>query len=238
MGWELFRRDTHGYEVVGVDGDLLIEAPLPEYPVACEVIVDAPSALPNVLSETETALEQVVAAVRGRLAATVRSHHRLWNLIALPSEEPADEFGTLPLSDKAKITVVPTRDPDWTIFEGIRPVGIEQQSMEDLRIVRNLHDDGDSGCSRQILHVAHDLVDGEVQPFVASMISLGYRTEVEADELGVLVIHNSEPSEVTPDSWTIRQVARRHGGRYDGWRCEVIRTPPKKRWFSRSSRRS
>ena len=23
MSWELFKRDTHGYEVVGVDGDLL-----------------------------------------------------------------------------------------------------------------------------------------------------------------------------------------------------------------------
>jgi len=233
MGWELFKRDTHGYEVVGVDGDLLAEAPLPEYPIACEVIVDAPSALPNALAETEMALEQVAAAVQGRLAATVRSEQRLWNLIALPSDDQAAEFGALPLPDKAKITVVPTRDPDWTIFERVRPIGMEQQSMEDLRVVRNLHDHGDIGGSRQILHVILDLADDQVQPFVAAMISLGYRTEVEVPELGVLVIHQSEPSEVTSDSWTIRQVAERHGGRYDGWRCEAIRTPSKKRRFSR-----
>ena len=156
-----------------------------------------------------------------------------WQSKATSIAKQAAEFGTLPLPDKAKITVVPTRDPDWTIFERVRPIGMEQQSMEDLRIVRNLHDHGDIGGSRQILHVIHDLAESQIQPFVASMISLGYRAEVEAPELGVLVVHESEPSEVTSDSWTIRQVAERHGGRYDGWRCEVIRTPPKKRWFSR-----
>ncbi len=234
MAWELFKRDVSGYEVVGVDGELLDDAPLSELPIAVEVTIDGPSALPDALSETEMTLEQVVAATRGRLAGTVRSSTRLWNLVALPSDEQVHEFGTLPLPERTRITVSPTRDPDWTIFDRLRPVGMEQQSMEDLRIVRNLHDHGDVGGPRQILHVIHDVQPDHLQEFVASMISLGYRTESDAPGLGVLVIHESEPAEVTSDSWTIRQVAERHGARYDGWRCEVQRTPPKRRrWFSR-----
>lgn len=237
MAWELFKRETNGYEVVGLDGDLLEAAPVADYPIACEVIIDARSALPDALAETEMALEQVVAAVRGRLAATVRSERRLWNLIALPTDEQAAEFGTLPLPAQASITVVPSRDPDWTIFSRVRPVGIEQQSMEDLRVVRNLHDHGDIGGARQILHVIHEVPQDRLQAFVVAMVGLGYRTEVEAPELGVLVIHDAVPSEVTADSWTIRQVAERHGARYDGWRCEVQRSAPKRRWFTKGNRR-
>ncbi|MEM1334567.1 MAG: hypothetical protein AAGG08_14030 [Actinomycetota bacterium] len=74
-----------------------------------------------------------------------------------------------------------------------------------------------------------------VPELVAAMRSLGYRTEVEAPELGVLVFHEAEPANVTSDSWTIRQVTERFGGRYDGWRCEVQRERPraKRRLFRR-----
>ncbi len=234
MAWELFKRDTHGYEVVGVDGDLLEAAPLSDLPIAVEVTIDAPSALPDALSEAEMALEQVVAATGGRLAGTIRSQTRLWNLVALPTDEQAHEFATLPLPEQASISVAPTRDPQWSIFDRVRPVGMEQQSMEDLRIVRNLHDHGDVGGARQIVHVIHDVGADRLQEFVAAMISLGYRTETDVTDLGVIVIHESEPADVTADSWTIRQVAERHGGRYDGWRCEVLHEAPKRRrWFAR-----
>ncbi|MEL6890764.1 MAG: ribonuclease E inhibitor RraB [Actinomycetota bacterium] len=235
MAWELFKRDTVGYEVVGVDGDLLDAAPISHLPVACEITIDAPSALPDALAETEMALEQVVAATRGRLAGTIRSESRLWNLVALPNDDQVDEFAGLPLPERARITVTPTNDPEWTIFDRVRPIGMERQSMDDLRVVRNLHDHGDIGGPRQILHVVQGVSGDHLQGFVASMRSLGYVTEVDAPELGVLVIHEAVPSEVTSDSWTIRQVAERIGARYDGWRCEVRRGRPKRRrgWLSR-----
>lgn len=235
MAWELFKRDSNGYEVIGVDGDLLTDAPLADLPVAVEVTIDAPSALPDALAETEMALEQVVAATNGRLAGTIRSERRLWNLVALPTDEQAAQFASLPLPADASISVAPAIDPDWTLFERVRPHGMEQQSMEDLRIVRNLHDHGDVGGPRQVLHVIHDVPADRRGEFVAAMRSLGYETEVEAPELGVLVVHVAEPQHVTADSWTIRQVAERFGATYDGWRCEVQREAPtrQRRWFSR-----
>ena len=57
MGWELFRRDSaDGFELVGVDGDLLIEAPLERLPIAVEISVAATSALPESLPATEQAI--------------------------------------------------------------------------------------------------------------------------------------------------------------------------------------
>ena len=242
MAWELFKRDTNGYEVVGVDGELLEHAPVDALPIACEVTIDASSALPDALGETEMALEQVAAAVGGRIAATVRSETRLWTLMALASNERVAEFATIPLPSGASIDVAPTRDPDWTIFDRVRPVGMEQQSLDDLRVVRALHDAGDVGGVRRIDHQVVGLPADQYDGFVTAVGSLGFRATVTDDVAGAMSVevqHEADPTQLTADSWTLRQIAERHGGCYDGWGCAVVRadasSPERRRrgWFRR-----
>ena len=242
MAWELFKRDTNGYEVVGVDGELLEHAPVGALPIACEVTIDAASALPDALGETEMALEQVAAAVGGRIAGTIRSEVRLWTLVALPTDDDVQRFAEIPLPSDASISVAPTRDPGWTIFDRVRPTGMERQSLDDLRVVRALHDAGDTGGVRPIEHqvvgLPADLLDG----FVASAASLGFRSTVRDDVAGalsVVVTHDADPTQLTADSWTLRQIAERHGASYDGWGCGVVRAggPDRGRSPSDPSRR-
>ncbi len=53
----------------------------------------------------------------------------------------------------------------------------------------------------------------------------------------MVLVHDADPTDITPDSWTLRLIAERHGAIYDGWGCEVrapLRsTKPKRRWRRR-----
>lgn len=237
MAWELFRRDgAADLEMIGVDGDLLVDAPIATLPLACEITIDAPSTLPEFIGAAEVALEAITDQLGGRVAGTSRTATRLWTLVHLPSDEHASRFTQIPLPAKASVTVAPANDPAWTIFDRVRPVGIEQQSMFDLGVMAALHRLGDIGGMRRIEHHVIDLDDERSEACAAAIGSVGFEVVPHRDG-GLGVVHDADPSDLTTDSWTIRLIAERHRGTYAGWTCEpVVHAPAastKKRWFGR-----
>jgi hypothetical protein len=249
MAWELFRRDgVDGFEMMGVDGDLLVEAPLPELPIAVEVTIEAPSTLPEFVASAELAIERITDELGGRIAGTSRTATTLWTLVALASDEHAARFAQVPLPAKASVSVAPSRDPGWTIFERVRPVDMEEQSLHDLRRMAALHADGDVGGVRVIEHDVSGLAPERSAAFVAAVASVGFEPappddgssdagslDAGSSDGGRMVLrHAVDPADITPDSWTLRLIAERHGAVYDGWRCSVVRARgadrPRRRW--------
>ncbi len=240
MTWDLFRRElVDGFELVGVESDLLSEAPIEALPLACEITITAPSVQPKELGNTEGSLETITAQIGGRIAATVRTTSELWVLTYLPTDDEAERFTQVPLPRGASVSVAPTRDPDWTIFEQVRPVGIEEQSMLDLRVMSQLHEAGDVGGVRQIDHVVVGLDASSVEEFVASVRSVLGSVEAQQQNTESWVLSASgDPADITSDSWTLRLIAERFGAEYDGWGCAVVgrsnsAPQPKRRWFRR-----
>lgn len=238
MGWELFRRDSvDGFEIVGVDGDLLTSAPLAGLPIAVEISVAATSALPDSLSGTERAIASTTERLDGVVVGTVRRATSLWTLVHLPNDHGARQFSDILLPAGGSLLVSPAVDPDWRIFERVRPVGIEEQSMSDLRVMASLHADGDRGGVRPIVHVVSGLANDRAASFESAVGSLGFEVgPVHAS--AVEVTHEADPSDITADTWTLRQIAERHAATYDGWSCAIVGVGSRKRerggrWWAR-----
>ena len=240
MVWELFDRDgAAGFQICGVDSDALADAPISTLPVACEITVSAESAAPSALGDTEHDLEQVTASLDGRLVATARTRTSLTTLTYLPSDEGADRFTGISLPKRASVSVAPAIDPTWTLFDAVRPSGIEEQSMRDFRVRSQLHLAGDRGGPRPIEHTVTGLTENTVDDFMASVSAAFASVRGEAGDVGVgcwNITHVADPKDVTESSWMIRQIAERHGAEYDGWRCEVVgaeapSSKRKRRWF-------
>lgn len=236
MGWELFRRDSvDGFEMVGVEGDLLTEAPLDGFPIAVEISVAANSTLPESLSATEQAIASMTERLGGVIAGTVRSARSLWTLVHLPTDEEARQLSDIPLPPGGSLVVSPAVDPDWTIFGLVRPVGIEEQSMSDLRVMSAMHARGDRGGVRRIVHVVTGLDDERSASFTSALESLGFDVRRDGGD-SVELLHEADPAHVTDDAWTIRQIAERHGATYDGWSCPVAGDEAaggRRRWWTR-----
>lgn len=238
MAWELYRREgAGGLEMIGVDGDLLVDGPVAALPLACEVTIETPSTRPEVLASTETVIERITEELGGRIVGTSRTATRLWVLVHLPGDEHAARFTLIPLPANASVSVAPANDPDWTIFDRIRPVGMEEQSMSDLRVMAGLHAAGDVGGIRPVEHVVTELPDERAASFISAVATIGLAADEPAD--GTVVLrHEADPSDITQDSWTIRLIAERHGATYGGWGCDVVggapaRPQPKPKWFRR-----
>lgn len=239
MGWELFRRDSaDGFELVGVDGDLLIEAPLERLPIAVEISVAATSTLPESLPATEQAIASTTDRLGGVIAGTVRRANSLWTLVHLATDDGARQFSDIALPAGGSLVVAPAVDPDWRIFEQVRPVGVEEQSMFDLRVMASLHAEGDRGGARRIVHVVTGLADDRSASFASAIESLGFEVR-PGDEHVVELIHDADPAHITDDTWTVRQIAERHDASYDGWSCAVVggeradRSGGRGRWWAR-----
>lgn len=236
MAWELFRRDGEdGFEMVGVDGDLLASAPLADLPIAVEITIEAPSTLPEFVGSAEATIEKFTARLGGRLAGTARTATRLWVLVHLPTDDHASRFAEVPLPAKASITVAPAKDPAWSIFERVRPVDIEEQSMRDLAVMAELHAAGDTGGVRRIEHVVTGVEGDRAESFARAVGTVGFEVASHDGDRMVLV-HDADPTDITPDSWTLRLIAERHGATYDGWGCDVrapLPSSPKRRWRRR-----
>ena len=228
MSWQLFRRSEAGsFQIVGVDDQLLIDAPLPTLPVAVEVTIRAPSVLPEDLVATEAELERLVSERRGRIAGTVRGATTLSVLAYLPSGDDVDAFRSVPLPSGGGVDVDVRADPAWANFDAVRPVGLEEQSLEDLRLLDELFSAGDAGGVRPVDHVVVDVESERTDGLVASLSAVGYLVERSASQDGVVMVHHEvDPVEITPDSWTIRQIAERFGATYAGWASAVIRNDP------------
>ena len=221
--------------MVGVDGDLLEAAPLAALPIAVEITIEAPATLPEFIGSAEATIEEYTAQIGGRLAGTVRTATRLWVLVHLPDDERAERFTQVPLPAKASVTVAPAKDPDWTIFERVRPVEMEEQSMRDLAVMADLHAAGDVGGVRTIEHVVTGVDPGQAASLGRAAGTVGF-TVATSDRDRMVLRHEADPIDITPDSWTLRLIAERHGAEYEGWGCPVVAPPspaPRRRWRRR-----
>ena len=241
MAWELFDRDgAAGFQICGVDGDALTEAPIANLPIACEITVGAESAAPAALEATERDLERVTASLGGSLVATARTRTSLTTLAYLRSDDGADEFTKISLPGSATLSVAPAIDPAWTLFDAARPHGMEEQSMFDFRVRSQLHQAGDTGGERPIEHVVVGLTLDTLDGFMASVSAALASVSGNDNGAGVSpwrVIQAADPKDVTESSWIIRQIAERHDADYDGWGCAVRRDDgavgKRRGWFRR-----
>jgi len=221
--------------MVGVDGDLLTEAPLTELPMAIEITIEAPSTLPEFIGSAEATIDKVTTQLRGRVAGTARTATRLWVLVHLPNDQHAERFTQVPLPAKASVSVAPANDPGWTLFERVRPVDMEEQSMRDVAVMAELHAAGDVGGVRSIEHVVTGVDPDQAASLGRAAGTVGFTVTTDDGDRMVLR-HEADPTDITPDSWTLRLIAERHGAEYDGWGCAVVASPspaPRRRWRRR-----
>ncbi len=223
VAWDLFDRDgAGGFQICGIDSDARVEAPVAGLPIGCEITVESTSASPDALAATERDLEAVTASLNGRIVATRRTRTTLTTLSYLPSDDGADRYAAIALPRGASVSVAPAVDPEWTLFASARPTGMEEQSVLDYRVRNGLHAAGDTGGFRTIEHIVSGLATDRVEPFTTAVGSVGVSvTHVDGDR--VALAHEADPTDVTQTSWTIRLIAERFGGSYDGWGCTVVR---------------
>lgn len=242
MSWDLFDRDTaSGFEICGVDGAALDEAPVASLPVACEIVINAESAAPAALGAAERDIESVTRELNGRIVATARTRTSLTTLIYLTNDEGAEGYTKITLPRRASVSVAPAIDPDWTLFAAARPRGIEEQSMRDFRLRAQLHESGDIGGVRSIDHVVTEVSEDVADELATSIRAVFPTAEISADaeDSTLRVSQDADPTDVTESSWTIRLIAERFGAAYAGWRCGVVlgndeSAAPKqdvRRWF-------
>lgn len=223
MAWDLFDRDGDGgVQICGIDADSRVEAPVVALPIGCEVTVEAESASPDALAATERDLAAITVSLNGRIVATRRTRTQFVTLAYLPSDDGAGRYASIALPRGASLSVAPSIDPEWTLFEASRPSGMEEQSLLDYRVRADLHAAGDIGGVRPIEHVVTGLAADRVGAFTTAVETLGVSVaDVLGDRVGIA--QQADPKDVTETSWTIRLIAERFGGVYDGWGCAVMR---------------
>ena len=94
----------------------------------------------------------------------------------------------------------------------------------------------DEGGGVYVNNVRVESVDAtRTGELVRSLRAVGYDVDARPGDDGILVRHHARPAEVTPDAWTIGQIAQRLGARYAGWSCPVVRAPSRGRFFRRGT---
>lgn len=242
VAWDLFDRDGGGgFQICGIDTGSSSEAPVAALPIGCEITVEAESASPDALGATERDLEVITDSLSGRIVATGRTRTKLTTLAYLPSDRDAERYTKIALPAGASVSVAPAIDPDWTLFAAARPSGMEEQSLLDYRVRSELHAAGDNGGVRTIDHVVTGLGAGQFEGFSSAVASIGVEV-AQVDGERVEITQRADPKDVTETSWTVRLIAERFGGVYEGWRCGVLRdvsagttsTRSRRRWLRRS----
>ena len=241
MSWRLFRRyaDAGAALSIGIETDLLESAPDLDHPVACQVSIAAVSAAPEQLAQTEDAMLAIIARLGGRVAATQRRSDEFVMLSYLPGPGGTDDFASVPLPAGATVSTEQSSDPGWAQFDRYRPDGMEEQSLQDLQIFGELFAAGDRGGIRPIDHVIVGVDVDRMQSFLDAVGSVvgPITSSIDSVSGSVTVTQQGDPADITGDSWTVRLIAERHGGSYDGWGCAVQGAAPqsrrKRRWRRR-----
>lgn len=228
MGWSGFQRDTaNGVQLVGIEDALLECFPVAGLPYVYEITLTGRSVAPNETAATEVAIRRLAEAAHGYVAATVRGRRRHVTHVYAPTTEHDDAFGAVPLPRRVAIEVHVAFDPSWQQFDGIRPRGVELQSMDDFAVFGRLLEAGDNGDPRAIEHTVSQVPDAASAGFLAAIeqlgVSIDYLPRLSGDvDRTALITHDAVPSDVTPVAWGIRGVAERFSARYEGWDCEVV----------------
>lgn len=241
MAWQHYRRDgATGSMLVGVDPTLTgagdeLGRMAAERPWSCVVTWRGDHAHPDATHGVEQSIQGTVDAVEGRVMATARDDRSLTIVVRTASPDDAERMRAA-LGGAVDVDVVP--DPGGRELASWVPEGIERQSLDDHRALDELFRAGDVGGPRAIEHTVElgGAADGgRVDELARSLRAVGYQVAADPGVAPRLTVrHEAEPTEVTPDAWTIRQIADRLGAHYAGWRCEVVRPAPHRRaWWHR-----
>ena len=160
----------------------------------------------------------------------------------LPSDDGAEAFARIALPAQASVSVAPAIDPNWTLFADAAPTGMEEQSMFDYRLRNALHAAGDVGGIRRVEHGVTGLDPARIEDFGVAVESVGVTVGGASGER-IELVQEVDPKDITEFSWTVRLIAERFGGTYDGWSCAPLTasepsTPGPRRRRRRRFRRS
>lgn len=133
---------------------------------------------------------------------------------------------------KRKFEIDTQADPKWTIFEEkLYPTEQIQHFLSDQKVIQNLVDDGDDiKQPRKVSHWIYFKTEDELHAFGDAIQTYNFQVESIDDYNNrdwpiQLVIYRSDPvdmisiSEVTT---ALRNLAKDHGGIYDGWGTSPI----------------
>lgn len=233
--WQHFRRDgLDGTELVGIDGDLLGDEPLRGCGSVCSAVVAVGSSHPDDTREIEATVEDAIAGTSARVVATRRASSEFELVVVTDTDGDATTLASRIGKVAGAVVVVHPNDGE-SQTDRFRPVGIERQSLDDLRAVDELFRAGDTGAERNIEHVVESVDATRTGELARSLRAVGYEVDARPGDDGILVRHHARPADVTPDAWTIGQIAQRLGARYAGWSCPVVRAPSRGRFFRRGT---
>lgn len=126
-------------------------------------------------------------------------------------------------------------DPQWaTYFNDLLPGPEDRQRLENRQVCSRLEALGDALTAPRLLdHFAYFEDEASAQAFITEAVQQGFtcvegpvRTSDE-DPFSVQLARVDVPGFDTIDELTLPlwEAARRHGGDYDGWGCEVQEAP-------------
>ena len=129
---------------------------------------------------------------------------------------------------KAEIGIRP--DESWSAyFDFLYPNEKQRQMMANRQTVRALGNEGDDGRTpRQVDHLILTGTREGAETIIQAVSALGFRlkpgTPFEGEDGGWGVEFDKIEAPVEIDETTImlRELAREHGGDYDGWGCEPV----------------
>ena len=129
-------------------------------------------------------------------------------------------------------------DGDWAYYdEFLVPDAERRQWMHDRRIVDVLHEHGDDLSPRPVNHWAYFPSAAARDAFVADTGRLGFALEAASEDasgpmpFGANVVRDDsvEVDEIHDVVMSLIELARRHGGDYDGWETAVL-APKRRGW--------
>jgi hypothetical protein len=233
--WEFYRTEWQGY-AASVFVDVGIHDPIPDLarPVCRLVQVTMKLPRPDGLSSKEeyaglVAFEDVLMAALGsfayvgRITSNGRRSYFLYGARSAPEERikpVCDEHGYA-------FEVGSSVDPGWQGYlNAFYPKEHDWQVISDRHVIESLEKNGEKFTrNRDIEHVVIFETQAQLEAFLGDLApEWGYAvTRREAEPGSALVVHRDIPRfpQICTHTLRLYDLARKHGGTYDGWGCEV-----------------
>jgi hypothetical protein len=216
--------------VWAVDLGAVAVAPLAHLPIRLDIVVRVtagPDGLPTdgaQVAQFEDAVRAVVDGHGGAYVGRVATAGGCRYTSHLPAE-PATPV-ELGAADPAAVTV--EYDPHWAyVRDTLAPDERQDRLITDLAIVGVLAGHGDPlAVPRAVEHVAFFVSQGPAEQAATDLRADGFAASVERDDEGEFALTALREDPVAPPvvhelSWAVKETVERHGGTYDGWRCEL-----------------
>jgi uncharacterized protein (TIGR01619 family) len=132
----------------------------------------------------------------------------------------------------SKETLTPTckHDPEWTFFaEHLEATAQEVQMTRNLPLHQTLQENGDDFTKPRVVDFGVEFPDSNRRAaFLSEAVALGYTYDEAAlaDNDDFVELHRTtsiEPKVIAQMGLELDELARKHGGEFDGWACPVTK---------------